>query len=169
MPTMKAALAAAIMLGSAMLGDAMSQNATAQSAPAGADAKKFIGSWRLVETTSDGKFRPERGANPIGMITYHESGWMSAQIQPDRPPVGMAGAEPTGEEARAALFGYTAYMGTYTVDETRKIVIHHRKASISPGWEKRPDFERAYEFVGADRVILRPVGNKNELVWERLK
>jgi hypothetical protein len=164
MPPFKVALAAAIILGGAM-----SQDARAQSAPAGEDAKKFIGSWRLVETTADGKIRPERGARPSGMITYHESGWMSAQIQPDRPPVGMAGAEPTGDEAKAALFGYTAYFGTYTVDEGRKIVIHHRKGSVSPGWEKRPDFERAYEFVGADRVILRPVGNRNELVWERLK
>ena len=115
----------------------MSQNAECSIGASGRGREEFIGSWRLVETTSDGKLRPERGANPIGMITYHESGWMSAQIQPDRPSVGMAGVEPTGEEAKAALFGYTAYMGTYTVDEKRKIVIHHRKASISPGWEKR--------------------------------
>ncbi|MBX9758233.1 MAG: lipocalin-like domain-containing protein [Beijerinckiaceae bacterium] len=168
MPHMRIALAAAIIMGAAMSQNAQSQSAQSLGAKAG-DAAKFIGTWRLVETTNDGKPRPERGANPLGMITYHESGWMSAQIQPDRPVVGMAGAEPTGEEAKAALFGYTAYFGTYTVDETRKVVTHHRKASVSPGWEKRPDFERAYEFAGQDRVILRPVGNKNELVWERLK
>ena len=133
------------------------------------DAKKFIGCWRLVSVTSDGKIRHDRGAKPTGLITYHESGWMAAQIQPDRPPVGMAGKEPTGEEAKAALVGYTAYFGTYTVDEKAKVVTHHRKGSVSPGWEARPDFKRAYVFDGPDRVILRPVDNKNELIWERLK
>ncbi len=135
----------------------------------GEDAKKLFGSWRLVETTSDGKVRPERGANPLGLITYHESGWMAAQIQPDRPPVGMAGAQPSGEEAKAALHGYTAYFGSFTVDEAKKVVVHHRLGSVSPGWEKTPDYVRAYEFEGPDRVVLRPVGNKNALVWERLK
>lgn len=135
----------------------------------GEDAKKLFGTWRLVETTSDGKVRPERGANPLGLITYHESGWMAAQIQPDRPPVGMAGAQPTGEEAKAALHGYTAYFGSFTVDEAKKVVVHHRLGSVSPGWNKTPDYVRAYEFEGPDRVVLRPVGNKNALVWERLK
>jgi hypothetical protein len=103
------------------------------------------------------------------MIVYHESGWMAAQIQPDRPRADLAGAVPTPEEALAALDGYTAYFGAYTVDEVRKVVIHHRKGSVTPGWRAKPDFERAYEFVGDDRVILRPVGNRNELLWERLK
>lgn len=135
----------------------------------GQDTKRFVGSWRLVETTRDGKIRPERGAHPTGIIMYHESGWMSAQIQPDRPPLILAGASPTPEEALAALDGYTAYFGTYTVDEVRKVVTHMRTASVTPGWRHHPAFERAYEFVGEKRVILRPVGNRNELVWERLE
>ena len=133
------------------------------------DAKRFVGSWRLVETTRDGKVRPERGAHPTGMITYHESGWMAAQIQPDRPDVGASESAPTPQDIIAAADGYTAYFGTYTVDDVRKVVIHHRTASVRPGWSQAPDFERAYEFRGDDQVVLRPVGNRNELVWERLK
>ena len=151
------------------MGGLMAADVSGQSAPKSEDVKKFIGSWRLVETTSDGKIRPERGAKPTGMISYHESGWMAAQIQPDRPQIQMVGSEPSGDEAKAALFGYTAYFGTYTLDEKAKIVTHHRKGSVSPGWDVRPDFQRAYVFDGHDRVILRPVGNKNELIWERLK
>jgi hypothetical protein len=177
----RAALAGALLVGTAAM--TIPQNpfaaspAAAQQAnkadfkrPAwGEDAKKLFGTWRLVETTSDGKVRPERGANPLGLITYHESGWMAAQIQPDRPPIGMAGKEPSGDEAKAALHGYTAYFGSFTVDEAKKVVVHHRLGSVSPGWEKTPDYVRAYEFEGPDRVVLRPVGNKNALVWERLK
>ena len=144
-------------------------SAFAQSSVGSEDAKKFIGSWRLVAITTDGKISAERGPKPIGIITYHESGWMAAQIQPDRPPTGLAGASPTGEEAKAALYGYTAYFGTYVVDPAKKIVTHQRKGSVTPGWEKEADFHRAYVFDGPDRVILYPVGNKNELIWERLK
>ncbi len=133
-----------------------------------ADFDKFIGTWRLVAITSDGKIRHDRGAQPTGLITYHESGWMAAQIQPDRAPTPMQGDRPTGEEALAALYGYTAYFGTFVVDPVAKTVTHQRKGSVSPGWERHPDFVRAYEFDGLNRVILRPVNNKNELVWERL-
>ena len=135
----------------------------------GDDAKKFLGSWRLVAITSAGRVNPQRGAKPTGMITYHESGWMAAQIQPDRLPVEMAGATPTPAEALAALTGYTAYFGTWSVDEATKIVTHCRQGSVSPGWRGNPVFRRAYVFDGPDRVLLHPVGNQNELVWERLK
>jgi len=134
----------------------------------GSDARKLFGTWRLIETTSDGKLRPERGANPLGVITYHESGWMSVQIQPDRPSVGMVGSQPTGEEAVASLFGYTAYFGHFTVDEEKHYVTHHRLASVTPGWTHNPDYVRAYEFVGENRIVLRPLINLNALVWERL-
>ncbi|MGE3645162.1 MAG: lipocalin-like domain-containing protein [Beijerinckiaceae bacterium] len=134
----------------------------------GTDARKFIGTWRLIAITSDGKINPQRGASPTGLITYHESGWMAAQIQPDRAPVAMAGAAPTPGEALAALHGYTAYFGTWSIDEAAKIVTHHRTGSVTPGWEARPDFRRAYVFEGDDRVLLHPIGNRNELVWERL-
>ena len=154
---------------SVLMSLALIEAASAQAVAMNEDLKKFIGSWRLVATTADGKIRPERGVNPTGIITYHESGWMAAQIQPDRPPIGMAGAVPSGEEAKAALYGYTAYFGTFTVDAQAKIVTHHRKGNVTPGWEKTADIRRAYVFDGPDRVILYPVGNKNELIWERLK
>jgi hypothetical protein len=137
--------------------------------PTSTDAKKFIGSWRLIAITDDGKTTAWRGTNPTGMITYHESGWMAAQIQPDRPLVQMAGAEPAAEEALQALYGYTAYFGTFTVDDNAKIITHHRTGSVSPGWDKRPSFQRAYVFAGENRVLLHPVDNKNELIWERLR
>lgn len=162
--TKMALISWSVLMGLGLIGSAFAQAPTMNP-----DARKFIGSWRLVATTSDGKVRPERGEKPTGIITYDENGWMAAQIQPDRPPIGMVGATPSGEEAKAALFGYTAYFGTYTVDAQAKIVTHHRKGNVNPGWEKNADIQRAYVFDGPDRVILYPVGNKNELIWERMK
>lgn len=125
--------------------------AGAQSPPQAEVAKKFFGAWR--------------GANPKGMIYYDPSGAMAAQIAPDRH-VKMAGPEPTPEEAKAALADYVAYFGTYTIDERAGTVTHHRQGNVQPG--DRPDLVRSYEFVG-DRLILRPVGSKQEVVWERFK
>jgi hypothetical protein len=128
-------------------------------------AKRFVGVWRYVGTRIDGKPRPNRGANPKGFIFYTESGAMAAQIAPDRENK-MAGQEPTPDEAKAALADYVSYFGTYTVDERAGTVTHHRKASVQPG--PLTDYVRSYEFMG-DRLILRPVGTTQEVVWERIK
>ena len=77
------------------------------------------------------------------------------------------GAQPTPEEAEAALIGYTAYFGTYTVDVQAGTVMDYRKGNINPG--AITDVVRRYEFVGDNRVILNPVENPaNKLTWERV-
>jgi hypothetical protein len=118
-----------------------------------------------VGTSIDGNPRPGRGSNPKGIIYYDPSGAMAAQIAPDRH-VRMAGPEPTAEEAKASLADYVAYFGTYTIDERAGTITHHRQASVQPG--ELTDYVRSYEFAG-DRLILRPVGTKQEVVWERFK
>jgi hypothetical protein len=128
-------------------------------------AKRFVGVWRYVGTQVDGKPRPNRGANPKGFIFYTASGDMAAQIAPDRENK-MAGQEPTPDEAKAALADYVSYFGTYTVDARAGTVTHHRQASVQPG--PLTDYVRSYEFTG-DRLILRPVGTTQEVVWERIK
>ena len=128
-------------------------------------AQKFLGAWRYVGTMLDGKPRPGRGANPKGIIVYDPSGHMAVHVAPDRLKP-RAGKEPTPEEAREALKDSIAYFGTYTIDERARTVTHHRHASIQPG--DAGDLVRGYEFVG-DRLILRPVGTTQEVIWERIR
>ncbi len=138
----------------------------------GIDSQRLIGGWRLVSALTNGKVNPERGEKPTGLIFYDPTGWMSVQIQGDHSPIEIAGQEPTPDEAQTALSRYWAYFGTYTIDERARTVTHHRTASVNPGWTRHPDFVRAYEFLTADRVVLRPQAparNGNELVWERLR
>jgi hypothetical protein len=140
-------------------------------APLGPDARRLIGGWRLVSALTDGRVNEERGAHPTGLIFYDPSGWMSVNIQGDHPPVELAGEAPTPAESHAALRTYWAYFGTYTVDEVARTVTHHRTGSVNPGWQRHPDFVRAYEFLDDTRVVLRPQSparNGNELVWVRL-
>jgi len=96
---------------------------------------------------------------------------MSVQIMPDTPRPKYAGAQATPDEARAALTGYTAYFGTYTVDERARTVTHHLKGSINPG-TVGVDNVRGYEFGPGDRVTLTvmPVtATSTRLTWERVK
>jgi Lipocalin-like domain len=138
----------------------------ARSQPMQSDAAQhLVGIWRYVGTWIDGKPRPNRGANPKGYIFYAASGEMAAQIAPDRVNP-MAGATPTADEAKAALADYVSYFGTWSLDERAGTVTHHRHASVQPG--PLTDYVRNYEFRG-DRLILRPVGTTQEVVWERIK
>lgn len=137
----------------------------------GGDAKRFIGTWRLVSLTGhDGAPEPVRGAQPTGLIHYDTTGHMSVQIVPDRPRPPFSGLYPTPEEARAAVAGYTAYFGTYSIDEHARTVTHHREGNINPGGSG--DFVRRYEFLSEDTVAFTPAESGNpigRLVWERVK
>ena len=131
-------------------------------------AKRLVGTWRLLDIKGgDGQMMPERGQNPTGLIYYDAAGNMAAQIQPDRARPKWTGRPPTPEEAKEALVGYTAYFGTYKVDEKAGTVTHYRKGNISAG---APEVVvRRYEFATPDRIVLRPLESKNVLTWERVK
>jgi hypothetical protein len=131
----------------------------------GEGARRLHGAWRYLGSNTDGKPTPGRGANPKGIIYYDPSGSMVVQVAPDKVRA-KAGAAPTPDEAQAALAGYIAYFGTYTVDEKAATVTHHRQASVQPG--DVADLVRGFEFSG-DRLILRPPGTTYEVVWERIK
>jgi hypothetical protein len=142
-------------------------DASGQSAASGDTGKRFVGTWRLVSITADGKMDPNRGPRPTGMIYYDAKGNMAVQIMPDRPRPKFASASPTPDEAKAAMAGYTAYFGTYSIDERARTVTHHRTGNINPG--AFGDFVRRYEFASDDRLVLRPVESMNALTWERIK
>ena len=145
---------------------ALSVATAARSQPAQSEAaQRFVGMWRYVGTTIDGRPRPNRGANPQGYIFYAASGEMAAQIAPDRVNP-MAGATPTPEGAKAALADYVSYFGTWSLDERAGTVTHHRYGSVQPG--DVADLVRGYEFT-CDRLILRPPGTTYEVIWERIK
>jgi hypothetical protein len=92
----------------------------------------------------------------------------------------FASTPPTGEEAQAALRGYTAYFGSFTVNDQdeERFVTHRRFGQINPGGA--PEVKRFYDFEtmpnGSERLILTPAppegGAKgaatNRLVWQRM-
>jgi hypothetical protein len=131
------------------------------SAPAG-DRAKFVGTYELVVTEvkdASGKWSPTPNFNSNGYIIYADTGHMGVHIMP-KVRARFAANPPTGEEALAALRGYTAYFGSFSVNdkERDKYVIHNRFGQINPGGAV--EVRRYYDFVtmpnGSQRLILTP-------------
>ena len=129
--------------------------------------KPFVGTWRLV-SIEGGANQANRGTKPTGLIIYDPLGNMAVQIMPDRPRQKWTGT-PTPEQALDAMRGYTAYFGTYTIDEKAGTVTHHRTGMLDAGVV---DFVRKFERLPGDRIVLTPVGGDGpatHLTWEHLK
>jgi Lipocalin-like domain len=122
----------------------------------------LIGAWRYVDATLDGKSTRPNGK---GMIYYDPTGAMVCQVSPGNT-VMKAGAQPTPDEALAALDGTIAYFGTFTIDERAQTVTHHRQGSVQPG--DTADLIRTFTIDG-DKLRLNPPGTNYVVHWERLK
>jgi hypothetical protein len=154
-----------------------------EGSPARSDRARFVGTYELVSIEQKdggtGQWSRVPGFNSIGYIIYADTGHMAVQIMP-KVRARFASNPPTGEEAQAALRGYTAYFGSFAVNdkESERFVVHHRFGQINPGAD--PDLKRFYDFVitpnGSERLILTPApadgGGKEKatrrLVWQRM-
>jgi hypothetical protein len=144
---------------------------------------QVIGAWRLVSVETirpNGEvIYPFYGKRPEGLIVYDRSGWMSVQIVSDPQPVGPKGDSRdtflagTPEEKIAAVEGYYAYFGTWTVDSSTATLTHHLKQSLYPG-ERGADFPRHFILTGDQLTLIAKIHEMGEehqrkLVWQRLK
>jgi hypothetical protein len=134
-----------------------------------------IGAWELVsieDRKSNGEVVRWMGANPTGLIIYDASGYMSVQFMRDpRPVFASAYNLATPDEVKNAYEGYFAYFGTYEVDESNAVIIHHLQGSLRPQ-EVGIEYRRYFEIDG-DLLILtmavpgKDAGRKRTLVWKR--
>lgn len=140
--------------------------------------ENFVGTWRLVSfesTGDDGITQYPYGRDAAGLIMYDARGNMSVQLADmHRPPFASSDQRRgTPEEIKAAFEGYTAYFGTYDVDEKKGIVIHHVKCSLFPNWIGS-DQVRYYRFEENSLILSTPpmpFGGKSivvRLIWERI-
>jgi hypothetical protein len=134
------------------------------------DADRFVGTWRLVSIVEGGKPVPARGARPTGIMFMDAKGNLSVQTMPDTArPSWPDGASPTAEQALAALRGYSAFFGTYTVDEKARTITYHRKGDIQPG-NVGTDLVRRYEFLPNGHLVVRPEDYPDRrITWELVR
>jgi hypothetical protein len=94
---------------------------------------------------------------------------------PERPQF-AAGDLTRGSDAevRAAMAGYIAYYGTYTLDLSRGVVTHHVQGALFPNWVGG-DQVRHFRLDGDRLTITTPpiriAGEESTtaLVWERAR
>ena len=156
-------------------------SATAAQTGNSAVRDKLVGVWKLVSSESrekaSGKVSYPYGKNPVARLTYDAAGRMSAQLMNRErrvvggPPTrGSAAAirEASTEDMRAILNGFTAYFGTFDVDEAAGTVIHHVQGALIPSWVGS-DQRRQYEFAGSNRLVLTASFDQSvsRLIWER--
>ena len=177
------AVTAAMLSMASLSGCEPAAGQTGGSVQASGDRARFAGTYELVMTevkdAATGKWSPTPNFNSNGYIIYADTGHMAVHIMP-KVRARFASNPPTGEEAQAALRGYAAYFGSFTVNdrEPEKFVVHHRFGQINPGGEV--DAKRFYDFIttpnGSQRLILTPAppdgGSKEKamrrLVWQRM-
>lgn len=155
--------------------------AAGQGTAAKGDRSRFVGTYELVsievKDPATGAWSQTPNFNSNGYIIYADTGHMGVHIMP-KVRARFASTVPTGVEAQAALTGYTAYFGSFKVNEKEKFVVHDRFGQINPGGVKV--VQRYYDFVitpnGSERLILTPPpadgGGKEKamrrLVWQRM-
>ena len=159
--------------------DATAQGVAAQSRGETAGAaidKAFVGTWRLARIELIGAEGQRMAApappavgseNPIGLMICDAAGRFGATImQSGRQK--YAAAEPSPSEAKAALAGYIAYFGTYTVHPTQSSVALRIQGSLNPS-ETGTDRRHAIQFSAGRLAMTLEDGANRRLryVWER--
>jgi hypothetical protein len=131
------------------------------------------GTWRLVlyerRNTESEAWTKRFGDGPKGYIMYDRTGHMMVEFEKMPPPPNFASGDdwtPTPDEARAALLGYIAYFGTYTVDEAAHAVTHHVEGSLNPSYYGTDQLRPAT--LEGDRLTLSD-GKTFRVVWERVR
>jgi hypothetical protein len=101
------------------------------------------------------------------MIMYDPDGHMSAQImnrhRPSFTEDDLSGR--SAEEMRGILAGYTAYFGTYEIDEDGGFVIHKRQGHLNPN--RLVDAKRFFEFTGDELTLTVAPARNLRLTWRR--
>ena len=137
----------------------------------------LAGAWKLLvfEFRSEGQVVFPFGMNYSGLCLYDTTGHMSMQImRGDRPRFAVNDQQAgTPEEIAAAVAGCLSYFGTYVVDETHGVVVHHVSQSLFPNWIGT-DLVRFFRISGDRLIVSAPTvqvrGHLMDamLVWQRL-
>ena len=137
---------------------------------------QFVGTWSLVSiryVRPDGTAIEPFGPNAKGMLVFDGARFATQATAANLPKFAsndrMVG---TPQEYEAILHGVVAYFGTYTVNETDRIVTLHIDRSSFPNWEGT-DQQRKFEFVGDELRYTAASSTANpaeaaQLVWKKV-
>lgn len=155
----------------------LAQNAPwpAPTAAARATYDRFAGMYRLVDVEPrDANGKPIAVSSPPttkarGYLAYDSSGYMGISMAgPDRQR--FKAGQPTGDELRAALESFTAYFGSFAVNDKAGTMTHQTLGALQPQLSGTDVVERFS--VAGNRLLLTSPAAPNQahrtLTWERV-
>jgi hypothetical protein len=153
----------AILAGSLLLLPVLG-DVSAQPAPDvnGAARARFVGPWKLLYRDTPGRSGAPVHTVEAGRLTYDDRGNMTVQVAREGRDKLAASSEP-----QQVLSTYTAYWGTYIVDEAKGTITHQIEGSLSPGMAGRPSPHRFQFSSGDQRLALTSPGSTS--TWERMR
>lgn len=131
---------------------------------------EIVGTWKLVSfehVEPDGSVTHPYGHNPVGLLIYAASGRMSVQVmRSDRARLSNDELrQADSDELKQALDGFTAFFGTYEINESEGIIIHRVEGHVLPNSVGK-ELKRRY-LLNERQLILMP-GADRKVVWERV-
>lgn len=140
-------------------------------------AKDIVGTWTLggvVLEQGDQKREPF-GPTPKGMAVLDASR-ISIIISSGKAPKFVSNNRETGtaEENKSAMAGSIAFFGTYSFDETSKVLSVKIEASNFPNWEGTEQ-KRSITLSGDTMIFSNPTpsaggpGGVAKITWKRAK
>lgn len=122
----------------------------------------------VEDRQADGTLTYPYGPDPVGLLVYDASGYMSVMImRRDRAAFSTDDWQRVpAEEIKSAVGDVTAFFGPYEVDEENRTIVHHVIGHVLPNSVGKK-LRRSFEFSG-DRLILKP-SETREVIWERLE
>jgi hypothetical protein len=141
------------------LGDVSAQSTATAKASGRA---RFVGTWKLLYRDTPGRSGESVHTIEAGRLTYDDHGNMTVQVAREGREKLTGSSDP-----QQVMSTYTAYWGTYVLDEAKSTITHQIEGSLSPGMIGRPSPHR-YAFSNGDqRLALTSPGSTS--TWERLR
>ena len=158
----------AVGLSLALSGAAFAQQKTAK--------EQIVGAWTLVAVASemdDGKKGEPFGASPMGVIIFSNDGHFSLfQSRAEIPKIAANDrARATPEEAQSIVASSIAYYGTYSIDESTKVMLVNLAASTYANVAAIPNQKRTITLLTSSELKFdnprTPNGMTLRTTWKR--
>jgi len=128
----------------------------------GAEAKRFVGAWRLAWLEQPGADGKLHRIECCGMLVYTRDGHMSVQVM-EREPQPATTAAPE----QYSQGGYEASYGSYAVDERAHTFTFHVEGALVRTLIGK-DLPRTYEFSGNLLIVESTRADEHwRVAWER--
>jgi hypothetical protein len=135
--------------------------------------QQLVGAWTIVSYEAiapDGT--KQQFVNPNGFLIFDSSGRYAQVIAPPDRAKDKTPGQPTTEELLAAIAGFVANAGTWSVSEAERALTQRFDAALRPD-DERTDFRSLIDLDGDELRLISvrplPTGARIDVVYRRAR